>query len=155
MGFQDDVRNSHAVGGPAQVFLERIYPEPERLAKVIQADRDSYVSAESKITAKYLQKEDVGEPVGKVALRYFTSVDVQAAACELGLKDAKQLQAAIGVNRDLAVLGLGRLSQKPASSIQRVVWESVDGLSYWQEIMSVIHPGSMAIAPKSTNNSGK
>ncbi len=152
IGFRDDVRDSHAVGGPAQAFLEKIYPEHDRMSSAIEADRDSYVQTENKLIGKYLQKEDSGEPVGKVALRYFTNVDVRSAALELGLSDPKALQTAIATNRDLSGLGLGRFTQQPPSSIQRVVWESVEQLSYWQEIVTLVQPGAMPIAPKSSNS---
>ncbi len=154
-GFRDDIRNSHSVGGPAQQFVEKIYPEFERMQKLVEADRDSYIAAESKVTSKYLQQEDGGEPVGQVALRYFTNLDVLSAALELGLPDAKALQAVISTNRDLSGIGLGRFTQEPPSTIQRVVWESSDGLSYWQEIALLVHPGAMPVAPKGLNALGQ
>lgn len=148
LGNPDDVRNSHTVGGPAQDFLERIYPERDQMNRAIETDRQSYAAAEAKITSRFLEKADVGEPVGKVALRYYASVDVRTAAMELGMFDLQALQAAIALNRNLAALGLGRLAPKNASTIQRAVWESGDGLTYWQEVMAAVHPGAMPIAPK-------
>jgi serine/threonine-protein kinase len=139
--FQDVVRDSRGLGEDALDKVRRLYPPHEEMEKLVNGDEELFMSAAEKATGRFLKVgpdenrnfADFGEPISVMAARHLkTPVRVEEAALELGLADAKDLQAAIKANSNLESLGLGQWLN--GGVINRKSWEERKGVdSAFQE----------------------
>jgi cytochrome c5 len=147
--FQDVIRDGQGVSDDALDKVRRLYPPHEEMQRLLQGDEDLFMSAVERATARFLkvgpdEAKDTrafGEPISVVAGRYLKrGVTVEEAAFELGLPDAKDLQAAVKANPALAGLGLGLWLG--GGVINRKSWEERKGVdSAFQETARELRRG--------------
>ncbi len=151
--FKDQVRTGHILGGTARDFVERIYPEAKEMTRLVNADKERFLSAVNKATGPFLKvgpdadKEITGFPESISAIaQWYLSQDLSAveAARELGLKDATLLKAAVANNTQLQRLGLYPLSR--GGTVKREVWEDVSALrSPFQRVAAQLRVGTPSL----------
>jgi hypothetical protein len=125
--FKDTVRASRGVFGAAQEKVERLYPEPAEMEKLLAKDEDRFLKALGEAIGPFVKAGDVArapEPVYVVAVKYLKEdVGLEKAACELGIKDPAELRSAIRFNDELRKLGLGPFAE--GDTIKRETWEAL------------------------------
>jgi serine/threonine-protein kinase len=148
--FTDEIRLGKAVGGDAQLKVERLYPDPKVLAEKTQEDVQRFLDAEKRAMGPFLQVgedaqraiETFDEPIGKIA-RYYRNddLDAPAAASELGIESTERLIGAIQGNSRLREYGLGPLGQ-PGGHVKRGDWEKLEGNSVMQRTARELNLGT-------------
>jgi hypothetical protein len=107
----------------------------------------------SRVIGPYLQVgddarmplESLPEPVGKVAEVYTRDLAPHEVALELGIENVEILKAKIQANRELLKLGLGTIAQEKPGPLKREKWETVDGISLFQEVAAELRMGTPVI----------
>jgi len=148
--FKDTVRDGTAFQGEPLAKVRRLYPKPEDMKKLLDADSERFLHALQRATGPFLKVgddkakdiKDFPEPVGIVARQYIlkelTLVD---AALELGIDDPALLYGVLKGNDRLRRLGLGPLTSK--ATIKRETWESLEKfISPYQEVASAMELGT-------------
>ena len=148
--FKDQVRTGHILGGSARDFVRRLYPEPKDMDPAVERDEKKFLAALGEAVEPFLKVgpdarkdiRDLPEPISAIARWYLVQeLGPEEVARELGLRDAKKLQAAIEFNNDLRQLGLGPLAQ--GATIKREAWESLAGFtSPFQEAARQLRRGT-------------
>jgi serine/threonine-protein kinase len=149
-GFRDMVRGGSPAGGRVRDKLRQLYPPAERMEALLQEDEERFLRALDGAMGPFLKVgddrdrdvRDFPEPVSALARWYLLQeLTLEDAAVELGLRDAKRLQAAIENNPRLAELGLGPLVR--GATIKRERWESLKFfLSPYQETARALELGT-------------
>ncbi|HKI34642.1 MAG TPA: c-type cytochrome domain-containing protein, partial [Gemmataceae bacterium] len=139
--FKDQVRLGNALFGKPRDKVEELYPEQEKMDRLLQEDGDRFLAAADKATLRFLAAgegrgksvRDFKEPVGEVARRYRLGyLDLDEIAAELFEPKPEELRALLG-GREFKALGLDVLLTKGAV-ISRLEWEVLDGLSLMQRV---------------------
>jgi serine/threonine-protein kinase len=148
--FTDEIREGSAVGGAAQLKVQKLFPKPEELAKMTQEDTRMFLGADRQAMGPFLQVgkdvqrpiETFDEPIGKIA-RYYRNDDLDAtgAAAELGMDSAQRLIGAIEGNPTLRGYGLGPLTQE-GGHVKRGDWEKIEGTSVMQRTARALERGT-------------
>ena len=147
---KDDIREGTSVKGEAHDKVRRLYPDKAQMDKLLDQDTERFLKGMDLAAGLYLKvgedadKEISSFPdmIGALASRYRNDdIDLNKAACELGLDDPKILKALIESNSELSDLGLQAMAR--GSKIKREFWESVKGTtSTFQEAARIIHRGT-------------
>ena len=133
--FKDQVRTGHILGGQPRDFVRRIFPEPDEMDRVVQRDRQRFLTALEEAMGRFLQVgpdakrpiEDFKEPISAIARWYLNQeLTLDEAARELGIDEPKRLAGSIEANTRLQELGLYPLSR--GHTIKREVWEDTQFL---------------------------
>lgn len=132
--FRDSVRDGLAVFGDVRRKALELFPARKEMDELIAKDRTRFVRSLDDVVGRWLREPDApsgastatGEPIATVARFYGADVNLETAACELGLADAKELSAAIKNNPRLRKLGLGPLIN--GQRIDRQVWENTEAV---------------------------
>jgi serine/threonine-protein kinase len=130
-GFRDVVRTGTVVARKARARVEKLYPAPEVMDRLLRKDQASFLRALEQTMGPFLQVgEDrkkaihaFPEPIGAVARRYFKDIGLEEAARELDFSDPQELCRHIRKNARLRRLGLGPLAD--GARIKRELWESL------------------------------
>ncbi len=133
--FKDTLREGIGVAGEAREKVELLTPKQDAMDRILKKDSDQYLAALREATEEFLkvgddQDKDIKqfpEPVGAIARLYVKDMSADEVALELGVEDAKQLQAMVRANAKLRQLGLGPLVQ--GAKIKREAWESLKGFN--------------------------
>jgi len=128
--FEDTIRAGLAVEGNARLKVDRLFPEKDRMDKLLDQDEKRFLDAVAKAMGPFLNPADPSnvdpknyeEPVSVVARGYQKDVSIEEAAAELGLDDPEKLKLLIDNNSRLRALGLGPLAA--GASIKREAWSS-------------------------------
>jgi serine/threonine-protein kinase len=150
-GFRDVVRTGHSLQGEAAGKVYLLYRGPDAMDRLVQQDEDRFVAAVAKAVGPFAAAGSKGagdarEPVGAAARRYLGDLDARAAACELGLRDAGELQELLRQEPGLRELGLGPLQE--GAAVKREVWERLEGTSLYQEAARVLGKGTPVVELK-------
>jgi serine/threonine-protein kinase len=138
---RDIIREGAAVEGAARTKVEELYAPQAEMDRLLKNDSDRFLRALKK-TVEPFQVNTADEPISGVARPFIRkSIDLNAAAFELGLTDPQVLQQAILTNRALRQLGLEPLAQ--GNAIQRASWEQLQGnQSLFQQVASELRLGT-------------
>jgi len=147
---RDETRGANAQGGKVLEKVKELYPPSKVMDDWLKQDEQRFLTALEKVAGPFLKIEedqdksirDFPEPVGKLAVRYLADLDPREIALELGIEKVEILQAKIEANRELLKLGLGTLIQKPAGSMKREKWETLDGTSLFQDVAVELRIGT-------------
>ncbi len=128
--FEDTIREGLAVEGNARLKVDRLFPENDRLNKLLDQDEATFLDAVAKAMSPYLSPEpeklidpkNYEEPVSVIARGYQKDISIEEAAAELGFDSPAKLKLLIENNRQLRLLGLGPLAA--GASIKREAWSS-------------------------------
>ena len=145
IGFQDVLRDGHAVFGDAQRAVEKLFPPQKEMDQLLaQDERDFLAALEATIGPfvkvaenQQLDIKDFAEPVGEIARRYRLGfLDLRTVALEIDLQQPEELKKKVG-EKTFKQLGLEALL-RTGGVISRLEWESSseqrDGISLMQEL---------------------
>jgi serine/threonine-protein kinase len=153
-GFRNVVQPHAALPAAAAAKVERLYREPAVMDGLLHHDEERFLDALTRTIGPFLQVEEdrskevrsLPEPIGPAVQRYLRELDAQAVACELGLRDARQVRRLLTGQPALLRLGLGAVVQGEA--IKREVWEQAEGASLYQEAARALRLGSPEVSLK-------
>lgn len=156
--FRDEIREGHALrrNADASQLVEDLYPDQAEMQGLLDDSRRDYLQSLAKVLKPYLDlPEDAGrdevsaaarrfpEPVSALARFYDRPIDLETAACELGIEDPETLRQKLGL---LVELGLDPLTKSTdiadhgrplAGKVKRSFWDSQDGgISIFQRLAS-------------------
>jgi hypothetical protein len=138
--FEDSIRASSAVFGPAEEAVRRLYVERPAMDRLVKQDADRFLAALEKTIGPFLRDgvdtdkplREFAEPVSEVARPYRLGyLDLAAVARELDVKDPQTIARVVGETK-LKRLGLDGLLH--GGVVSRAEWEALDGLSLMQEL---------------------
>ena len=147
--FEGTVRSGAGVFGEAKRKVEQLYPENERMQKMVAADKAQFMRALAKTIGPFVQVneeadrdiEQFPEPVGAIARFYQRDLDIHTVAAELGIEDVEGLRKMIQLNDQLKQIGMGPLGE--SGKIKRSDWESREAfISPMQETMRILKLGT-------------
>lgn len=129
--FRDEIRAGNGLAGESRAKVERLYPEPAEMERLLGEDENRFLTALEKATGAFLKVgpdrdkaiREFPEPIGAVARRYVKDLALEDVAAELGLEDPAELAGAIKGNPELRRQSLGPLLD--GGSIKRSAWESL------------------------------
>lgn len=138
--FRDEIRGAQSVRGQLADEVERLYPKPEQMDRLVKEDQQRFLAALEKTIGPFLQVEDDAkrpitefpEPVRRVAAMYLADLGPNEVALELGFESPKQLTDKL--TRELLRLGLGTLAQDPPGTVKREHWETLQGTSLFHDV---------------------
>jgi serine/threonine-protein kinase len=139
--FADTLREGSAVFGEAEDLVQRLFPEPEFMGRLVESDRRRFLSALEEAIGPFLRIgenngrpiTDFPEPVGEVArLHRLVFLDLKTIACELDIADPQEIVRKVGEKR-LKQLGLEALVED-RGVVGRLEWEAVGSVSLMQEL---------------------
>ncbi|MEZ6096055.1 MAG: c-type cytochrome domain-containing protein [Pirellulaceae bacterium] len=140
--FKDSIRDFAVVLGEPKRKVESLYPPQAEMNKLVDQDRQQFLRAVEKATAKFLQVGDNEkkkfedfkvEPVSELVQFYLSDLNGDAVAAELGLKNEEALLSMIQSNRRLQEMGLGPLLQ--TSGVKRQLWDRDRNDSLFRQIL--------------------
>ena len=150
IGLDDFVRDGSAMQAPkARRKVQELYPAEEELDDALRTSEEKYMQQLWRTIAKPLeltpdqrdQLADYEEPISRVTQLYHQNIDLETAACELGLSDQEQLRNQVFTGR-LVDLGLGPLAL-PGGTIKRAFWDSKETTaSVFQEAARALRLGT-------------
>lgn len=147
--FRDTIRESLAVGGEAQLKVQRLFFTKERMDKLLDKDEQRFMQAVTDAMGSFLQvgadakkeMKSFPEPIGTIARYYQKDLEIDDVASELGFEDVKELQILIKSNQRLLQYGLGPLLQ--GAAIKRSHWQTLEkSLSPFQQSASEMQIGT-------------
>jgi serine/threonine-protein kinase len=153
-GFRNVVQPHAGLPAAAAAKVARLYREPAVMDGLLRHDEERFLDALTRTIGPFLQvdedrSKEVGvlpEPIGPAVQRYLRELDAQAVACELGLRDGRQLRQLLSGQPALLRLGLGAVVQGEA--IKREVWEQAEGASLYQEAARALRLGTPEVSLK-------
>lgn len=132
----DEVRKFSGVVGRARDQVRAIYPEDAEFEKLIAKDSDLFMRSLRSTVKPFLDDEqidDMPEPVGEVARRYFLEpMTIETIAAELYISPEK-LRGALGSDPRLRELGL-RVLLREGGTIKRAAWEAPDAFPLMRQV---------------------
>lgn len=147
--FKDTIRGSLAVGGEAQLKVERLFPKPDDMKRLLDKDEERFIRSLDEAMGPFLKVgadknrpiKSFPEPVGALARFFQKDLELEDVASEMGIADPRELQLFIKANPVLRELGLGPLLQ--GAAIKRSQWQSRDrSLSPFQRSSSEMGLGT-------------
>jgi hypothetical protein len=142
----DIVRGSAGVFGNLADQVRELYPESERMKKLVAADTAAFTSAVTRVLKPHLEEEDfkaVGdgfptEPVGEVARWYLLQpMSLETVASELFHPNVDTLKVVIKNDPRARQIGIGQL-KNDNGTIKREAWQNVEGRSLMQQAADVL-----------------
>jgi len=150
IGFDDFVREGSAMQDPkARRKVQELYPKEEELGEALRSSEEKYMQQLWRTIAKPLELSteqrdrlaEYEEPISRVTQLYNQNIDLETAACELGLPDQEQLRNQVFTGR-LVELGLGPLAL-PNGTVKRAFWDSKESTaSVFQEAANSLRLGT-------------
>jgi serine/threonine-protein kinase len=145
--FKDVVRGGSALQGQSLQKLRDLY-DPVALNDALVQTRQQYLVALEKTLKPFLATDDgefdvtrVPEPISTVSRWYLADIDLDAVACEIGVKP-EALQGAIEGNLELQRLGLGLLL-KDHGRMKRTMWTADEkGVTAYQAVLQAMGRGN-------------
>jgi len=146
--FAETVRDGAGVGGDALDKVRRLYPPPDRLKRLLDADEELFLRGLDRAIGPFVKvgedankpAGDFPEPIGLLVKSYLRQqLTLEDGARELGVAPAV-LQGAIQGNDDLKELGLKPWAAN--GTVSRRTWESIKELdSPFQRAASILKRG--------------
>ena len=145
IGFQDVLREGHAVFGEPQRAVEKLFPPQKEMDQLLAQDERLFVAALEEAIGPFVKVaenknrdiKEFAEPVGELARRYRLGfLDLRAVAREVEQRQPDDVKVKVG-ERSFKKLGLEALL-RPGGVISRLEWESSserrEGISLMQEL---------------------
>jgi serine/threonine-protein kinase len=153
-GFRNVVHPHAALPAAARAKVERLYREPAVMDQLVHQDGERFLEALTRTIGPFLQVDEdrgkdvreLAEPVGPAVQRYLRELDAQAVACELGLRDAREIRPLLSRRPELLRLGLNAVVR--GEPIKREVWEQASGASLYQEAARALGRGTPEVELK-------
>jgi hypothetical protein len=142
----DIVLGSAGAFGNLADQVRELYPQTERMKKLVAADRAAFIAAATRVLKPHLEKEDfsaVGdgfpaEPVGEVARWYLLQpMSLETVASELFHPNVEALKVVIKNDPRARQIGIGQL-KNDNGTIKREAWQNVEGRSLMQQAAEVL-----------------
>jgi mono/diheme cytochrome c family protein len=139
IGFKDQIRLGTSVKDAALIKVQQLYPPPEAFNERLQEDRKTFLEAQYKALAPFLQldpdplKAFKGrpEPISRINQYYrLDRLNADSAAAELGLPTQLLIDTLTRPGSSVFNLGLGPLAN--GGNINRADWEKITGTSLLQ-----------------------
>jgi serine/threonine-protein kinase len=131
----DQIRESHVLGGKAKERINDIYLKHEAMNERFAQDEKRFLDSLTAAVRPFLltgpnagkSVTDFGEPISPIARWYIANeLTLADAARELGLEKAEILAGVVQANEELQAQGLLPLAR--GQTIKREVWESLEFL---------------------------
>lgn len=137
--FEDDIRSGHGVRGPDAVKVERLFPPQETMNRIIEKDRERFLSSLDEATGPFLRAGDEDqtpitefrEPVGAIARQFSEDLTFEDVAAELAYEDTDALKVLF---RDSSYRQFGLAVLVDGKVIKRDAWEKLSPFSVYHTV---------------------